>query len=276
MVGCGKARPCPAASLSGSSCRSHDWARAKACPKGISRKVAIQRRGRPSRVVGPGRLAARGEGRGHRPRVRPRPTRGRRPPPSRPPRPADPATAAPATRPSTAPRVTPPPPTRTALPGRRWPSRAAPEDRPDRPDAVVDEPVRPVGPCPQRVRDPRVVDRSDVDVEDHDPEAGPELGDEDQREDDRHRHLGAGDRDRQERHREHDAAERVRRPEPDPSPDPRRDDRPDQPADRADAEREPEHPRRDPERVGDVQDEQRPEREGEEVDRSRPRASTAG
>src|SRR3954447_9226920 len=59
MVGCGMARTCPAAGLSGDCrARSNDWARAKAWPKGTSRKVAIQRRRRPSRVVGPGRLPA--------------------------------------------------------------------------------------------------------------------------------------------------------------------------------------------------------------------------
>src|SRR3954451_21875485 len=42
----------------GCRARSHDWARAKAWPKGTSRKVAIQRRRRPSRIVGPGRLPA--------------------------------------------------------------------------------------------------------------------------------------------------------------------------------------------------------------------------
>src|SRR3954451_10561744 len=55
----------------GCRARSHDWARAKAWPKGTSRKVAIQRRRPPSRVVGPGRLPALPEPARHRGLARP-------------------------------------------------------------------------------------------------------------------------------------------------------------------------------------------------------------
>ena len=115
--------------------------------------------------------------------------------------------------------------------------------------------------------DERGEDRRGADVEDHHAQPGAELREEEHRQDQPVR--PAGERHEHERHREDDAAEDVRRPDPDPPPEPRRHEGADQPADGAGAEDDPERRRPHVQRANGVQDEERVEDEVEEVDRRR-------
>src|SRR5689334_506320 len=123
----------------------------------------------------------------------------------------------------------------------------------DGPDAVVHDHVRAGHARPEPVRDERGEDRGGGDVEDHHPEPGAELREEQHRQD---QPVGpARERHEHERHREEDAAEDVRRPDPERPPQARGHERADQPADRPGTEDDPERRRPDAQRANRVQDE---------------------
>ena len=137
--------------------------------------------------------------------------------------------------------------------------------RPERSNAPVDDVERPGGAGAEAVRCEREHHRADVDVENHDAEAGAELGDEERTDDRPARAAGQGHQD--EWKWEEDAAEQEGLPHPERPRDPPRRDCAGDPADGSCAEHEAERRRFDAERTRCVEDEQRLKRVVEEVQR---------